>query len=89
MLLLHGFTEFCYGWREQVPALVDAGYQDLIPDRRGYNLSNGPGSVRAYQIDHLVADAAAVVASTGQLSAHVVGHDWGAAVADQLAEISL
>lgn len=85
VVLLHGFPDFWYGWREQVPALVDAGYRVLVPDQRGYNLSDTPASVREYRIDRLVADAAAVVASTGRSSAHVVGHDWGAAVAWSLA----
>ncbi|MEZ3142665.1 alpha/beta fold hydrolase [Halobaculum sp. MBLA0143] len=85
VVLLHGFPDFWYGWREQVPALVDAGYRVVAPDQRGYNLSDAPEAVRDYRIDRLVADAAAVVRSTGRESAHVVGHDWGAMVAWSLA----
>lgn len=82
VVLLHGFPEFWYSWREQIPALVDAGYRVVVPDMRGYNESEKPRGVDAYRIDELVADVAGLVdeyAASGV--AHVVGHDWGGAVA--------
>jgi len=81
VVLLHGFPGFWYDWREQLPALVDAGYRVIVPDQRGYNLSDTPRPVDAYRIERLVADVAAVINSTGAEAAHVVGHDWGALVA--------
>ena len=85
VVLLHGFPEFWYEWREYVEPLVDAGYRVLVPDQRGYNLSDKPVSVRQYRISLLSGDIAELVASEGRESAHVVGHDWGAAVAWDLA----
>jgi pimeloyl-ACP methyl ester carboxylesterase len=85
VVLLHGFPDFWYGWREQIPELVDAGYYVLAPDQRGYNRSDAPESVRSYRVDRLSADVADVIRSTGRESAHVVGHDWGAGVAWDLA----
>lgn len=85
VLLLHGFPEFWYGWRHQIPALVDAGYRVAIPDQRGYNRSEAPRSVRAYDLDRLAADARSIIEAAGEERAHVVGHDWGAIVAWHLA----
>lgn len=81
VLLLHGFPEFWYGWRSQIPALVRAGYHVLAPDQRGYNLSDKPAGLDAYNINHLAADAIALIDWAGQEQAFVVGHDWGAGVA--------
>ena len=85
VVLLHGFPDFWYGWRHQIPALVEAGYRVLAVDQRGYNLSWKPGEVAAYRLDRLSADVAALLESAGYRSAHVVGHDWGGTVAWDLA----
>ncbi|GAB3663590.1 alpha/beta fold hydrolase [Halopiger thermotolerans] len=84
-VLLHGFPEFWYGWREQIRPLVDAGYRVLAPDQRGYNLSEKPTSVRAYRRRHLARDVVELIASEDRDEAHVVGHDWGGIVAWDLA----
>ena len=84
-LLLHGFPEFWYGWRKQIPALAAAGYRVVAPDQRGYHLSDKPQGVDAYVLNKLVADAAGLITACGRDKAFVVGHDWGAAVAWQLA----
>jgi pimeloyl-ACP methyl ester carboxylesterase len=81
VVLLHGFPDFWYGWRHQIPALVEAGFRVLVPDQRGYNLSDKPRALSAYRMGRLSGDIAALVESEGRESAHVVGHDWGAAVA--------
>jgi pimeloyl-ACP methyl ester carboxylesterase len=47
-VLLHGFPEFWYGWKKQIPALVKAGYRVIIPDQRGYNLSSKPSKIADY-----------------------------------------
>src|SRR5438067_5435169 len=81
VVLLHGFPEFWYSWRHQIPALAQAGFHVVAPDMRGYNLSDKPSGWRSYDGDHLAADVAGLVRHFGADRAHVVGHDWGAAVA--------
>ena len=75
-------------WRHQVPALADAGFQVIVPDMRGYGASDKPAEVDAYNILYLVADVGAVLDHAGVERAHVVGHDWGAAVAWALAAVA-
>ncbi len=86
VVLLHGFPEFWYGWRRQIPALAAAGYRVLAPDQRGYNLSDKPDGIDAYQLDTLAADIVALIESTGHERVTLIGHDWGAAVAWRIAE---
>jgi pimeloyl-ACP methyl ester carboxylesterase len=81
VLLLHGFPEFWYGWRRQIPALAAAGFRVWVPDQRGYNLSDKPRGVDAYGIDTLADDVLGLIDATGRERVHLVGHDWGAAVA--------
>jgi pimeloyl-ACP methyl ester carboxylesterase len=85
VILLHGFPEFWYGWRQQLPALASAGYRVWAPDQRGYNLSDKPRRVRDYTIDQLAADIIGLLDAAGRETAAIVGHDWGAAVAWHLA----
>ena len=85
VVLLHGFPEFWYSWRHLMPALAEAGYHAIAPDMRGYNLSGKPQGVEAYAIDTLADDIAALIESVGERRAHIVGHDWGGAVAWHLA----
>ncbi len=80
VVLLHGFPEFWYGWRHQIPALVDAGYRVIVPDQRGYNRSDKPRGVGAYAVDTLAADAVGLLDALGYDRAKFVGHDWGAVV---------
>lgn len=81
VLLLHGFPEFWYSWRFQIPALAAAGYRVAAPDMRGYNLSSKPKGVRNYTMPILADDVARLIDALGETSAAVVGHDWGANVA--------
>ncbi|MCH6584208.1 MAG: alpha/beta hydrolase [Proteobacteria bacterium] len=81
VILLHGFPEFWYGWRRQIPHLAAAGYRVWAPDQRGYNLSDKPDGIAAYTLDELAADVIGLMDAAGQEKAFVVGHDWGAAVA--------
>lgn len=81
VLLLHGFPEFWYSWRHQLRALGDAGYRAIAPDLRGYNLTEKPARVADYFPEVLAADVAALVRALGYDKAHLVGHDWGGAVA--------
>ena len=85
VLLLHGFPQFWYAWRHQLPALARAGYRAVAVDLRGYNLSAKPRGVGAYDVELLAGDVAALVAALGERSAVLVGHDWGAAIAWRVA----
>lgn len=80
VVLLHGFPEFWYGWRHQIDALVDAGYRVLVPDQRGYNLSDRPHEAAAYDLDLLAADIVGLADGVERRRFSVVGHDWGASV---------
>ena len=80
VVFLHGFPDFWYSWREQMAALRDR-FQVAALDLRGYNRSDKPKGVANYAMPHLVADVAAVIAAEKREQAVVVGHDWGGAVA--------
>jgi pimeloyl-ACP methyl ester carboxylesterase len=81
VLLLHGWPDSHRLWRHQVPALTDAGFRAVVPDLRGFGASDRPGSVEAYALPHILGDVIGVLDHLGVGRAHVVGHDWGAAVA--------
>jgi epoxide hydrolase 4 len=87
VVLLHGFPEFWWSWRRQIPALVEAGFRVVAVDQRGYALSDRPTSWRDYRIERLAADIDGLIAALGEERAHVVGHDWGAAVAWTVASL--
>lgn len=80
VLLLHGFPDSHVLWRNQVPALVAAGYRVIAPDLRGFGDSSKPVGVEHYGILKLVGDVLGILDSLGVQRAHVVGHDWGAAL---------
>jgi epoxide hydrolase 4 len=81
LILLHGFPEFWYGWRKQIPALASAGYRVIVPDQRGYNLSDKPRGIQSYRTDELSRDVIGLLNHFGIEKANLAGHDWGAAVA--------
>ena len=81
VLLLHGFPQFWYEWRHQIPALAETGFRVVAPDMRGYNLSDKPPGVGAYRVQVLVRDMERLILACGEQTAAVVGHDWGAIVA--------
>ena len=81
VLLLHGFPEYWYGWRKQIPALVEAGCRVIVPDQRGYNLSDKPKGVKAYNMGELVQDVIGLIDALDYDKVNLIGHDWGAAVA--------
>jgi pimeloyl-ACP methyl ester carboxylesterase len=85
VVLLHGFPEFSYGWRYQLPALAAAGMRAIAPDLRGYGRSPKPPAVRDYGISLLASDVVDLIRRECGGCAHVVGHDWGGIVAWWLA----
>src|SRR5690242_10162844 len=62
-LALHGFPEFWYSWRHQIPALAAAGFHVIAPDLRGYNLSDKPPGISAYRVDVLLGDVLGLIAA--------------------------
>lgn len=85
VLLLHGFPQTSFAWRFQLDALGAAGYRAVAPDQRGYSARARPAAVEEYRVDHLVGDALGIADALGAERFHVVGHDWGGAVAWQVA----
>ncbi|HEX5733029.1 MAG TPA: alpha/beta hydrolase [Blastocatellia bacterium] len=84
VVMIHGFPDFWYSWRDQMEAL-SASYQVVAIDQRGYNLSDKPKGVENYDLMLLVGDVAAVIKHLGRDKAIIVGHDWGGIVAWTLA----
>jgi pimeloyl-ACP methyl ester carboxylesterase len=83
VILLHGFPEFWYSWRHQIPVL-SKHFKVVVPDLRGYNDSDKPAS--GYDLDTLTTDICGLIENLGYLKAHIVGHDWGGAIAWNLAQ---
>ena len=81
VVLLHGFPEFWYEWRHQIPALAAAGFRVIAPDLRGYNRSAKPAGIGSYRLEELVRDVAGLVRHVGAERATVAGHDWGGLIA--------
>jgi pimeloyl-ACP methyl ester carboxylesterase len=67
IVLLHGFPEFWFGWRQQIEPLAEAGFWVVAPDTRGYNLSSKPEGFEAYAVDLLAADSESVASSYSDL----------------------
>ncbi|HWP64457.1 MAG TPA: alpha/beta hydrolase [Candidatus Limnocylindria bacterium] len=80
LVLLHGFPECWYSWRHQLDALASR-FRVVAPDLRGYNESDKPPGVRAYELGELVADVEALIEAFGASEAGIVGHDWGGGIA--------
>lgn len=85
VLLLHGFPQTSFSWRHQLPALAAAGYRAVAPDQRGYSPGARPADVGEYRFDRLVGDVLGFADALGGDRFHLVGHDWGGAVAWQVA----
>src|SRR5262245_49076481 len=82
VILLHGFPEFWYEWSHQIAPLAAAGFRVLAVDQRGCNLSSKAGP---HDLHTVADDVARLIHLAGYDSAHIVGHDWGGAVAWALA----
>jgi pimeloyl-ACP methyl ester carboxylesterase len=80
LVLLHGFPDYWYTWRDQMPALA-RHFQVVAVDLRGFNKSDKPEGVENYRLDKVVEDVSAVLRHFQRDRAVIVGHDWGGAVA--------
>jgi pimeloyl-ACP methyl ester carboxylesterase len=86
VVLLHGFPQDATCWSRVTPYLHEAGLRTLAPHQRGYSAGARPRRASAYRLTELVADVVDVMDSAGVERAHVVGHDWGGALAWALAQ---
>jgi len=84
VVMIHGFPDFWYSWRDQMEELQD-NFKVVAIDQRGYNRSSQPQQEEEYAMQHLTADVAAVIRHLGEESATIVGHDWGGIVSWQFA----
>ena len=88
VILLHGFPDTGDLWRNQVPALVKGGFRTIVPDMRGRGRSSKPEAVSDYRLSAIVRDVTGILDALRIERAHVVGHDWSAAVAWLLAALA-
>ena len=86
VFLLHGFPDFWYGWKAQIDYLAKAGYRVIVPDLRGYNLTEKPTKIEAYHIDILMADVISLIDHFGYERVYLAAHDWGAVLGWWLAD---
>jgi pimeloyl-ACP methyl ester carboxylesterase len=80
VVMIHGFPDYWFTWRKQMPALAES-FQVVAIDQRGYNKSDQPSGVENYRMEKLVGDVVAVIRHFERDKAIVVGHDWGGMVA--------
>ncbi|RSM57141.1 alpha/beta hydrolase [Amycolatopsis sp. WAC 01376] len=80
-LFLHGWPDLWFTFEPQMTALADQGYRTLAPDQRGYGLSSKPATVADYEMPRLVKDIVLLIERQDAAPVHLVGHDWGGAVA--------
>src|SRR4030042_6345066 len=80
IMFLHGFPEFWFAWRKQIEYFAQRGYSVVVPDQRGYNLSDKPQGIPSYRIDELAKDIVGLIDAYGRDKIFLVGHDWGASV---------
>lgn len=85
VILLHGMPEFWWGWNQQIAPLARAGFRVIVPDQRGYNLSDKPAAIEAYRMEHLAQDVVGLIENFGYDSVYLAAHDWGGIVAFQVA----
>jgi pimeloyl-ACP methyl ester carboxylesterase len=77
VILLHGFPELAYSWRNQIGPIADAGFRVIAPDQRGYGASDAPRDSQTYSVKNLVADAVGLLDALDVEQAIFIGHDWG------------
>ncbi len=85
LILLHGFPEFWYCWKSVIPGLKKK-FQLVIPDMRGYNLSDKPKDVQQYRMEYLIGDIKGLIGNLKLKQVYLAGHDWGGVVAWAFAE---
>ena len=85
IMLLHGFPNTNYQWREQIVALAEAGFSVIAPNQRGYSSGARPIGIESYTSEKLVEDVRRIADALHWETFHLVGHDWGAFIAWEFA----
>lgn len=87
IIMLHGFPEYWYSWRHQIECLAEQGFHVVVPDQRGYHLSDKPKRVRDYSVEKIAGDVIELMNVLGYEKAElIVGHDWGGVITWYLAQ---
>lgn len=81
IVFCHGFPELAYSWRKQIDPFAAAGYRVIVPDQRGYGLTERPAEIADYAVGNLVDDLAGLLDALEIDKAIVCGHDWGGGIA--------
>lgn len=84
-LLLHGFPDLWYGWRYIIPFLLDQSFRVITPDLLGYGQTDKPDELEPYAGKSMSADLAELLRQLNIPKVVVIGHDWGAYLAQRLA----
>lgn len=80
-ICLHGFPEYSFSWRHQLPLLARLGYTVWAPNLRGYGNSSRPTKVKDYKMEFVTTDVAHLIDASGANSTLLIGHDWGGIIA--------
>lgn len=81
VLLIHGFPDTMKLWRNQIPALLEAGYRVIAYDQRGFGMSDAPVGKENYSLQYIIGDVAELIKTLGIIEkVKLIGHDWGAVV---------
>ncbi|MBB5517378.1 epoxide hydrolase/non-specific protein-tyrosine kinase [Amphiplicatus metriothermophilus] len=86
-ILLHGWPELAYSWKNQIPALAGAGWRAVAVDLKGFGLSDAPPEKELYDCERMSADFAALLDALGLEKAVFIGHDWGGALVWSMAQL--
>ncbi|MEM8770389.1 MAG: alpha/beta hydrolase [Pseudomonadota bacterium] len=87
VILVHGWPEIAYSWKNVMPALAEAGWRVIAPDLKGFGRSDAPGDKSLYDIAHLTSDLAALIDALKIDRAVFCGHDWGGAIVWPMAQL--
>ena len=85
VVLLHGFPEFWWAWKGQLGPLAEAGFRVIVPDQRGYGLSEKPDGIEPYRVEELGLDVVGLIQALGYKDAYLARLDWGGRVPWQVA----
>ena len=87
VILVHGWPEIAYSWKNQLPALAEAGFRAVALDLKGFGRSDAPGDKALYDIRHMTDDLVALLDALGVERAIFCGHDWGGAIVWPMAQL--
>ena len=80
VILVHGWPEIAYAWKNQIGALADAGFRAIALDLKGFGYSDAPKDKALYDIEHITGDLAAMLDALDISKAYFCGHDWGGSI---------